>query len=96
MEKYVMDILRDLKTEKMDVKKLRNEKNFLFVREKTKKILVLNNTAREIYSACDGATVGEIIRTMSSLYPGVDKERIAIDTLFCLRDLERTGLLALR
>lgn len=96
MEKYIIDILKRLKPEKMRVKKFRNEKDFLFIREKTKKILVLNNTAREIYSACNGATVGEIIKIMSSCYPDIDVERISIDALMCLRDLERSGLLALR
>ena len=96
MEKYVIDILKKLKPEKMDVKKFRNEKNFLFVREKAKKILVLNNTAREIYNACNGTSVDEIIKVMSSKYPFINMERISIDTLICLRDLERRGLIVLR
>lgn len=85
-----------MKPEKMKVKKFRNEKDFLFVRDKAKKILVLNNTAREIYNACNGINVGEIIKLMSSKYPDVDSEKIFIDTLICLRDLERRGLVALR
>ncbi len=96
MEKYVIDVLKELKPEKTVVKKLRNEKNFLFLRDKAKKILVLNHTAREIYSACNGANVGEIIRIISSRYPSIDIERISIDILICLRDLETRGLLALR
>ena len=96
MEKYVLDVLKELKPKRTDVKKLRNEKDFLFVRDKAKKILVLNHTAREIYSACDGANVDEIIRIISSRYPNIDIERISIDVLICLRDLETRGLLALR
>lgn len=96
MENYVIDVLKELKPEKTDVKKLRDEKDFLFVRDKEKKILVLNHTAREIYSACNGANVGEIIRIVSSRYPNIDIEKISIDVLLCLRDLERRGLLALR
>ncbi len=96
MEKYIMDILKGLKPERTDVKKFRNEKDFLFVRDKAKKILVLNRTAREIYSSCNGASVNEIIRIISSKYPNIDIEKISIDILICLRDLERRGLLALR
>jgi nucleoside-diphosphate-sugar epimerase len=96
MEKYVIDILKRLKPEKTVVKKLRNERDFLFVRDKAKKILVLNHTAREIYNACNGANVGKIIRTINSRYPDIDIERISIDVLICLRDLETRGLLALR
>jgi hypothetical protein len=96
MEKYVIDVLKGLKPEKTVVKKLRNEKNFLFLRDKAKKILVLNHTAREIYNACKGANVGEIIRTISSKYPNIDIEKISIDVLICLRDLETRGLLVLR
>jgi hypothetical protein len=96
MEKYVIDILKKLNPEKMDVKKLRNEKDFMFVREKTKKILVLNNTAREIYNICNATTVGKIIRTMNSKYPYIGIEKISIDVLRCLRDLELRGLVELR
>lgn len=96
MEKYVINVLKGLKPEKTPVKKLRNERDFLFVRDKAKKILVFNRTAREIYNACNGANVGEIIRTISSKYPNIDIERISIDVLICLRDLETRGLLALR
>jgi len=96
MEKYIMDILKGLKPRRTDVKKFRNEKDFLFVRDKAKKILVLNHTAREIYSSCNGASVNEIIRIISSKYPNIDIEKISIDILICLRDLERRGLLALR
>lgn len=79
----------------MDVNKFRNEKDFLFLRDKSKKILVLNNTAREIYNACNGATVDKITRMISSRYPDVGSEKIFIDTLMCLRDLERRGLVVL-
>jgi len=96
MEKYVMDVLKELKPKKINVKKFRNEKDFLFLRDAAKKILVLNRTAREIYNACNGAKVGEIIRIISSRYPSIDIEKISIDILICLRDLERRGLLALR
>jgi hypothetical protein len=96
MENYVIDVLKGLKPKKMDVKKLRDEKDFLFVRDKEKKILVLNHTAREIYSVCNGANVGEIIRIISSRYPNIDMEKISLDVLLCLRDLERRGLVALR
>jgi hypothetical protein len=96
MEKYIMDILKGLKPRRTDVKKFRNEKDFLFVRDKAKKILVLNRTAREIYNSCNGASVSEIIRIISSKYPNIDIEKISIDILICLRDLERRGLLALR
>jgi hypothetical protein len=96
MEKHVLDVLKELKPKKINVNKLRNEKDFLFVRDKAKKILVLNHTAREIYSACNGSKVGEIIRIISSKYPNIDIERISIDVLICLRDLETRGLLALR
>ena len=96
MEKYVIDTLKRLIPERIDVKKFRNEKDFLFVREKSKKVLVLNHTAREIYSACNGANVNEIIRIISSKYPNIDIGKISIDVLICLRDLERRGLLTLR
>jgi len=96
MEKYVIDVLKGLKPKKINVKKFRNEKDFLFLRDKAKKILVLNHTAREIYSACNGANAGKIIRTISSKYPDIDIEKISIDVLICLRDLEIRGLLALR
>jgi uncharacterized protein YeeX (DUF496 family) len=85
-----------LKPRRTDVKKFRNEKDFLFVRDNAKKILVLNRTARKIYSSCNGASVNEIIRIISSKYPNIDIEKISIDILICLRDLERRGLLALR
>jgi hypothetical protein len=96
MENYVIDILKELKPEKINVNKSRNEKDFLFLRDKAKKILVLNHTAREIYNACNGANVDDIIRIISLRYPSVDIEKISIDVLICLRDLERRGLLALR
>lgn len=95
-EKYVIEILKGLKPKKTIVKKFRNEKDFLFVRDKAKKILVLNHTAREIYNVCNGAIVDEIIRTVNSKYPDVGKEKISIDTIMCLRDLERRGLIVLR
>lgn len=96
MEKYVIEILKELKPKKIDTKKFRNEKDFLFIRDKAKKILVLNRTAREIYSACNGTRAGEIIRVMSSKYLNINTEKISIDTLMCLRDLEIKGLIALR
>jgi hypothetical protein len=96
MEKYVIDVLKGLKPKKINVKKFRNEKDFLFLRDKAKKILVLNHTAREIYNACNGANVGKIIRAISSKYPNIDIEKISIDVLICLRDFETKGLLALR
>ena len=96
MENYVIDILKGLRPEKTDVKKFRNEKEFLIVREKAKKILILNRTAREIYNSCNGATVGKIVSIMCSNYPNISKEKIIIDTLFCLRDLEKRCLISLR
>lgn len=91
-----MDVLKELRPEKIDVKKFRNEKEFLIVREKTKKILILNRTAREIYNSCIGSTVGKIISIMCMKYPNINKEKISIDTVICLRDLERRELIALR
>ncbi|OGI12122.1 hypothetical protein A3K64_02190 [Candidatus Micrarchaeota archaeon RBG_16_36_9] len=96
MENYVIDILKELRPEKIDVKKFRNENEFLIVREKTKKILILNRTAREIYNSCRGSTVDKIISIMCMKYPNISKEKISIDTVMCLRDLERRELIALR
>ena len=50
MHNYVIEALEGLVPEKIKIRKSRNEKEFLFVRGKDKKILVLNPTAREIYN----------------------------------------------
>jgi hypothetical protein len=96
MENYIIDILKNLIPKKINVKKIRNEKEFLIIRERAKKILVLNTTAREIYNLCDGKNVNEIIKNLNSIYPNVNRQKLSIDTLKCLRDLERRGLVSLK
>ena len=76
MHDYTIEILGKLVPEKTNIVKFRNDKNFLFVRAKDKKILVLNPTAREIYGLCDGRTVGQIIKVMNSFHPNINKKKM--------------------
>lgn len=96
MHSYVIETLGELVPEKTDIKKFRDDKDFLFVRSKDKKILVLNPTARQIYGLCDGRTVGQIIRDMSSSYPNINREKLSLDTLRFLRSMEASKLIVMR
>lgn len=96
MHKYVIETLGRLVPEKIEIRKARNEKEFLLVRGKDKKILVLNPTAREIYGLCDGRTVAEIVKVMCSNYPDIDRERMALDALKFLRSMEASSLVVLK
>ena len=95
MEDYVIEILSSIKPKKLSLIKFRNENEFLIVQENTKKILVLNSTAREIYNLCNGKNVNEIIKNLNSIYPDVNRKKLSIDVLKCLRDLKRRGLVDL-
>lgn len=96
MEDYIIEILSNIKPKKLPLIKFRNENEFLIVQENTKKVLVLNSTAREIYNLCDGKSVNEIIKSLSSLYSNVDNKKLSIDVLKCLRDLEKRSLVSLK
>ena len=96
MHSYVIETLEELVPEKIDIKKFRDEKDFLFVRGKDKKILVLNPTARKIYGLCDGGTVGQIIKVMSTSYPNINREKLSLDTLRFLRSMETSKLIVMR
>ena len=95
MHNYIIETLKELVPEKRQIKKLRDEKEFLFVRGK-EKILVLNPTARQIYDLCDGRTICQIVRIMCSKYPDIDREKIALDALKFLRSMEASGLVVLK
>ena len=96
MHEYVIKTLESLVPERQDIKKFREDDEFLFVRAKEKKILVLNSTARKIYGLCDGRTVGEIIKVMSSLFSNISREKLSLDTLRFLRSMERSQLVVLK
>ncbi|MFH1473944.1 MAG: PqqD family protein [Candidatus Aenigmatarchaeota archaeon] len=96
MHDYIIDLLKPLMPKKIESKKIRNDSDFLILRERNKKILILNPTAREIYEICDGRTVGQIINAMSSVYPSIDRKKISVDVIRCLRDMERRELLLMR
>ncbi len=96
MHRYVIKTLESLVPERQDIKKFREDEEFLFVRGKDKKILVLNSTAREIYGLCDGRKVSQIVNFMSNLYPKIDREKMSLDTLRFLRSMERSELVALK
>jgi hypothetical protein len=96
MHSYVIEALGGLVPEKIKIRKSRDEKEFLFVRCKDKKILVLNPTAREIYDLCDGRTVTEIVKVMCSNYPDIDREKMSLDTLKFLRSMEASELVVLK
>ena len=96
MHNFVIEALGELVPEKINARKSRDEKEFLLVRGKNKKILVLNPTAKEIYGLCDGRTVGEIVKVMCSKYPDIDRERMALDSLKFLRDMEASELVVLK
>jgi len=96
MHEYVIKTLESLVPEKQDVKKFREDEEFLFVRGKEKKILVLNSTARQIYGLCDGRKVSQIINFMSNLYPKINRGKLSLDTLRFLRSMERSQLVVLK
>jgi len=96
MEDYVIEILSGITPKKLPLMKFRDENEFLIVQENTKKILVLNSTAREIYNSCDGKIVNEIIKNLGSLYPDLNNKKLSLDVLKCLRDLEKRDLISLR
>lgn len=96
MHSHVIEALEGLVPEKIEIRKSRDEKEFLFVRGRDKKILVLNPTAREIYNLCDGRTVAEIVKVMCSKYPDIDREKMALDALKFLRSMEASELVVLK
>ena len=95
MHSYIIKTLEDLVPQKTGIKKFRDDDEFLFVRGKSK-ILVLNPTARQIYGLCDSRTVEQIIKVMSSLYPDIDREKLSLDTLRFLRSMEASELVVLK
>lgn len=96
MHDYVIDVLKTLIPKKIKSKKTRKDGDFLILRERDKKIIILNSTAREIYDICDGRTVGQIIKAISSYYPKIKRKKISVDVLMCLREMERRELLLMR
>jgi hypothetical protein len=96
MHRYIIETLEELVPKRTNIKKFREDKDFLFVRGKKKKILVLNPTAREIYGLCDGKTVGQIIKVMSESYPNINMEKLSLDTLRFLRSMEISELIVMR
>jgi hypothetical protein len=96
MHSYVLEALGGLVPERIKIRKSRDEKEFLFVRGKDKKILVLNPTAREIYNLCDGRTVAEIVKVMCLNYHDIDREKMALDALKFLRSMEASCLVVLK
>ena len=96
MHNYVIESVEELVPEKTVVKKFRDEKEFLFIRGRDKKILVLNSTAREIYGLCDGRTISEIVDVMHSKYPDTDRGKMTLDALRFLRSMERSELIVLK
>jgi hypothetical protein len=96
MHDHVINILKDITPQKTKSKKTRRDGDFLILRERDKKIVILNPTAREIYNLCDGRTAGQIIKFMSSEYPKIKRKKISVDVLRCLRDMERRELLLIR
>lgn len=95
MHSYVIETVEELVPKKAAVKKFRDEKEFLFIRGKGKKILVLNSTAREIYVLCDGRTILEIVNVMHSKYFDIDRRKMTLDILRFLRSMERSELIVL-
>jgi len=96
MHDYVIEVLKGIIPKRIESKKVRKDSEFLILKERDKKILILNSTAREIYEACDGRTVGQIIKLMSLKYPNINSKKISLDVLMCLRDMERRELVVLK
>ena len=96
MHSYVVETLEGLVPEKIKVRRSRDEGEFLFVRGRDKKILVLNPTAREIYNLCDGRTVAQVVKVMCSNYPDIKREKMTLDALKFLRSMEASGLVVLK
>ncbi|MBN2203217.1 MAG: PqqD family peptide modification chaperone [Candidatus Aenigmarchaeota archaeon] len=95
MEDYVIDVMKSVVLEKPKVQKIREDGEFLVVRDNNKKIVILNVTGKEIYKICGGLSIGEVISKMKSEYD-VEAKKLSIDVLNFVRDMERKGLLVLR
>lgn len=72
--------------------KARQDGEFLLLLPHTRRLAVLNRTAREIWGLCDGRrTVRQIITELTRRYRGLRVQ----DVIICLRDLERAHLVRL-
>ena len=57
--------------------------------------LVLNPVAAKIFYMCDGChTVNRMVDVLKSKYKNISGEELRRDTLDCLRELERCGVLS--
>jgi len=95
MEDYVIEVLSELKAEKVGKERIRKDKDFLLTLDNEKRLVIMNKTGREIYNFC-GNKVEKIIKKMITLYQNVNSKKISVDVIRCLRDLEHRGFVSLR
>lgn len=72
------------------------EKHIIFMHGRDPKHLwvLLNPVAAEIFRMCDGChTVDRMVDVLKATYEDAGEEELRKDTLDCLRELERSGVL---
>ena len=94
-EEVITSVLR-LVPKKKNEAKYKREETRAFVRARGSSLIILNDTAAAIYELCDGSrSIGDIACEIKKIYPDISTEKIQVDTIFYVRDLQHQGLLDL-
>lgn len=96
MEKIIIDNLLKKIPAPAPAKTRANGDFLLIMPTRKPEMLVLNPTASFMLNLCDNKkTVREIVDIMCSKYSEIQRERITLDTIKCLRDMEGKFILKL-
>ena len=95
--KFVFTLILNEKPKAIKGLKVRTDGEILCVRNPLLECMdFLNQTAAEIFKRCDGNhTVAEIIEELHHKY-NLDKDKLAVSVIKCIRFLEARGLLQRR
>ncbi len=96
IEQFVLDELGKLVPRRKKVFKIRDEKDTKMIVIKKMPFMFINRTAAELYELCDGKRdIKEITDIQQQKYPNVPPEKIAIDAIKTLRNMEGMKLVRL-